>query len=117
MAVNNVWVFAQSTDGTPTSATLELLTKARDLGGTVSAFHYGGDAAGLQVHDRLVLDADLVVVHGVTEVGLEAGPAVDLLEHVEHVAGCQHGADGAEHHGRPEDAEREPRQGVERSDQ
>ncbi len=44
MAVNNVWVFAQSTDGTPTSATLELLTKARQLGGTVHAFHYGADA-------------------------------------------------------------------------
>jgi electron transfer flavoprotein alpha subunit len=45
MAVDNVWVFAQSTEGTPTSATLELLTKARELGGTVSAFHYGADAA------------------------------------------------------------------------
>jgi electron transfer flavoprotein alpha subunit len=45
MAVNNVWVFAQSTDGTPTSATLELLTKARELGSEVHAFHYGADAA------------------------------------------------------------------------
>jgi electron transfer flavoprotein alpha subunit len=47
MAVNNVWVFAQSTDSTPTSATLELLTKARELGGAVSAFHYGADAAAV----------------------------------------------------------------------
>jgi electron transfer flavoprotein alpha subunit len=45
MALNNIWVFAQSTDGTPTSATLELLTKARGLGGTIGAFHYGADAA------------------------------------------------------------------------
>ena len=34
-AVSNIWVFAQGADGAPTSATLELLTKARQLGGTV----------------------------------------------------------------------------------
>jgi electron transfer flavoprotein alpha subunit len=45
MAVNSIWVFAQSADGVPTSGTLELLTKARSLGGTVAAFHAGGDAA------------------------------------------------------------------------
>jgi electron transfer flavoprotein alpha subunit len=44
MAIANIWVFAQVVDGSPTSGTLELLTKARQLGATVSAF-LGGDAA------------------------------------------------------------------------
>jgi electron transfer flavoprotein alpha subunit len=43
MAVNNIWVFAQGANDAPTSGTLELLTKARALGGTVSAF-VGGEA-------------------------------------------------------------------------
>ena len=41
----NVWVFAQEAAGAPTSATLELLTKARSLG-TVTAF-VGGDASAI----------------------------------------------------------------------
>jgi len=46
MAIDTVWVFAQSTNGEPTSGTLELLTKARSLGaGTVAAFHAGADGA------------------------------------------------------------------------
>ena len=44
MALNSIWVFAQVTNGAPTTGTLELLTKARSLGGTVAAF-VGGDAA------------------------------------------------------------------------
>jgi electron transfer flavoprotein alpha subunit len=44
MAIDTIWVFAQSTDGTPTTGTLELLTKARQLGpGTLAAFHAGPD--------------------------------------------------------------------------
>jgi electron transfer flavoprotein alpha subunit len=44
MAIDTIWVFAQSTDGTPTTGTLELLTKARQLGaGTLAAFHGGPD--------------------------------------------------------------------------
>ena len=39
----NIWVFAQQSDGALTTATLELLTKARSLG-TVAAF-VGGDAS------------------------------------------------------------------------
>ena len=46
MALNNIWVFAQVANGAPTTGTLELLTKARTLGGTLSAF-VGGDAAGV----------------------------------------------------------------------
>ena len=41
----NIWVFAQESNGAPTTATLELLTKARGLG-SVAAF-VGGDASGL----------------------------------------------------------------------
>ena len=43
MAVNTTWVYAESFEGKPLSGTLELLTKARQLGGTVEAF-YAGDA-------------------------------------------------------------------------
>ena len=44
MAIDTIWVFAQSTDGAPTTGTLELLTKARSLGaGTLAAFHGGAD--------------------------------------------------------------------------
>jgi electron transfer flavoprotein alpha subunit len=41
----NIWVFAQEANGAPTSATLELVAKARTLG-TVTAF-VGGDASGI----------------------------------------------------------------------
>jgi electron transfer flavoprotein alpha subunit len=45
MAIDIIWVFAQSSSGVPTTGTLELLTKARSLGaGTVAAFHAGDDA-------------------------------------------------------------------------
>ena len=49
MGIDNIWVFAQTTDGTASSGTLELLTKANSLGGTVSAFVVGaaGDAAAV----------------------------------------------------------------------
>ena len=43
MTISKIWVFAQSADGAPTSATLELLTKARALGRRRRAF-VGGDA-------------------------------------------------------------------------
>ena len=42
----NIWVFAQEANGAPTSATLELLTKARGVGSSVTAF-VGGDATGI----------------------------------------------------------------------
>ena len=46
MAINNVWVFAQGSNGNLTSFTTELLTKARSLTDNVSAF-VAGDGAGL----------------------------------------------------------------------
>jgi electron transfer flavoprotein alpha subunit len=45
MAIDKIWVFAQEANGALTSATLELLTKARSLGGTVAAFVVGDAAA------------------------------------------------------------------------
>jgi electron transfer flavoprotein alpha subunit len=73
MAVNNIWVFAQAVDGTPTTGTLELLTKARSLGATVSAF-IGGDGAAV---------AEVLGAYGATKVyatgdlaGKLPGPAV-----------------------------------------
>ena len=41
MAVNNIWVFSQANDDEATTASLELLTKASSLGGTVTAFVAG----------------------------------------------------------------------------
>ncbi|MBM3729505.1 MAG: electron transfer flavoprotein subunit alpha/FixB family protein [Actinobacteria bacterium] len=46
MSVNNVWVFAQVANGAPTSATLELLTKARSLASNVAVF-IGDDATSV----------------------------------------------------------------------
>jgi electron transfer flavoprotein alpha subunit len=45
MAIDKVWVVAESSGGTPTSLTLELLTKARSLASVVEAVAWGGDAA------------------------------------------------------------------------
>ena len=41
MAINNIWVFAQIANGAPTSASLELVTKARSLGGSISVWVAG----------------------------------------------------------------------------
>jgi electron transfer flavoprotein alpha subunit len=45
MAINSIWVFGQLVGGTPTSATLELVTKARSLGASVAAV-VGADVDG-----------------------------------------------------------------------
>ena len=48
MALNKVWVFAElDTPGKPTSLTLEMLTKAREMAGTVEAFYAGADPEGV----------------------------------------------------------------------
>src|SRR5205823_6905162 len=48
MALSKVWVFAEvDTPGKPTSLTLELLTKARQMAGTVEAFYAGADPEGM----------------------------------------------------------------------
>src|ERR1700690_1647938 len=42
--VDKIWVFAESAEGKATTATLELLTKARELASTVEAIYAGPDA-------------------------------------------------------------------------
>lgn len=44
MALNRIWVHAEAADGTVAPITLEMLTKARELGGTVDAVYGGADA-------------------------------------------------------------------------
>ncbi len=46
MAIDQIWVFAQENNGAPTAGTAELLTKARTLGGNVTAF-VAGDASAI----------------------------------------------------------------------
>ena len=47
MAIDKIWVLAESADGAPTPVTLELLTKARAVGSTVEAVAWGADVAAL----------------------------------------------------------------------
>src|SRR5438552_10410658 len=47
MPVGKTWVFAEAEGGKPLPLTLELLTKARQLGGEVEAFYAGGDAESI----------------------------------------------------------------------
>jgi electron transfer flavoprotein alpha subunit len=47
MTLSKVWVFAETAGDKVTSATLELLTKARELGSTVEAVYAGADAAAV----------------------------------------------------------------------
>ncbi len=44
MALNRIWVYAEAVDGKVSPLTLELLAKARTLGGTVEAVYGGADA-------------------------------------------------------------------------
>ncbi len=44
MTLNSIWVYAEASDGTVSSTTLELLTKARALASSVTAVYAGGDA-------------------------------------------------------------------------
>jgi electron transfer flavoprotein alpha subunit len=47
MSIEKVWVLAESAEGNPTSTTLELLTKARSMGGTTEAVAWGSDTKAL----------------------------------------------------------------------
>ncbi len=47
MAIDKVWVLAESADGAPTPVTLELLTEAREVAGTVEAVAWGPDVEKL----------------------------------------------------------------------
>jgi electron transfer flavoprotein alpha subunit len=47
MAISTTWVFAEAFDGKPLPVTLELLTKARELGGATEAWTWGPDTAAV----------------------------------------------------------------------
>jgi electron transfer flavoprotein alpha subunit len=47
MAIDKVWVLAETAEGAPTPVTLELLTEARTVAGTVEAVAWGPDVAKL----------------------------------------------------------------------
>jgi electron transfer flavoprotein alpha subunit len=59
MALNKVWVLAEAFNGKPLPIVLELLAKARELGGSVEAVTWGSDAASY---------ADELGKHGVTKI-------------------------------------------------
>src|SRR5262245_26186894 len=47
MAISKIWVFAEADGDKPSGTTLELLTKARELGGTLEAVFVGANADAL----------------------------------------------------------------------
>ena len=59
MALSKIWVFAEATDGTVSTTTLELITKARSLADAVECVYAGGDAEAI---------AAAVGAHGATTV-------------------------------------------------
>ena len=90
MALNNIWVFAQVANGAPTSATLELLTKARSLSSNVVAF-LGADASnaaaalGEYGATKVYATGDLagalpgVAVSGAMKAVIDGGETPDLI--------------------------------------
>jgi electron transfer flavoprotein alpha subunit len=66
MAIAKTWVFAEIVDGKPVPAVLELLTKARSLGGTVEAVAFSPDAGAT---------ADVLGEHGATTLFAATDPA------------------------------------------
>jgi electron transfer flavoprotein alpha subunit len=47
MSVDKIWVLAEVVDGAPITTSLELITAARGLGGTVEAVAYGDATASV----------------------------------------------------------------------
>lgn len=90
MALSKVWVFAEGEGDEPSSMTLELLTKARDLGDTVEAFVAGDGAAmaarlgefgATVVHSTGPIEGKLVGPAAAAAIAaqVEAGNGPDLL--------------------------------------
>ncbi|MGE0304428.1 MAG: electron transfer flavoprotein subunit alpha/FixB family protein [Acidimicrobiia bacterium] len=90
MSIDSIWVYAEIADGTVSSSTLELLTEARSLGGSVSAF-VGGDPAGVEMvlgeygATDVYATGDLggkmkgVAVAAAMEAAIKGGARVDLM--------------------------------------
>jgi electron transfer flavoprotein alpha subunit len=94
MALTTIWVLAEAAEGKPLPVSLELLTKARDLAGTIEAVTWGADAAtyaptlaaygAARVHDVGDLGGALpgVPVAAALAAALEAGgPDALLIPH------------------------------------
>jgi electron transfer flavoprotein alpha subunit len=91
MALSKIWVLAEASDGKVTTTTLELLTKARELAGTVEAVYAGGDAdavagqLGEYGATKVLTTGDLggalpgVPVAGAIAAAVEAGDAPDAI--------------------------------------
>jgi electron transfer flavoprotein alpha subunit len=90
MAVSNVWVFAQTAEGAPTPTTLELLTKAREVGDSVTAFVTGdagdvaaalGEYGATKVYATGDLDGHLPGVAGAAAMKavIDGGDSPDLI--------------------------------------
>src|SRR5271165_3492516 len=66
MAISTIWVFAEAFEGKPIPVTLELLTKARELGGAVEAWTWGADSVAVAA----VLGAyGAIKVHDLGDIG------------------------------------------------
>jgi electron transfer flavoprotein alpha subunit len=90
MAIDNIWVFAQEANGAPSTATLELLTKARSLGSSVSAFVVGdgapiaaalGEYGAAKVYSTGELDGALPGAAGASamQAVIDGGDTPDLI--------------------------------------
>src|SRR5436309_1530500 len=91
MPVNTIWVFAEAFEGAPVASTLELLTKAREVGGTVEAWYGAGDTEsvaprlGAYGATKVYTTGDLggslpgAPVAAAIAAQLEAGPKPDLI--------------------------------------
>ena len=97
MSIDNIWVFAEGVDGAPTSATLELLTKARSLG-TASAFVVGdgdaiasalGEFGAAKVYSTGDLDGNLPGAAGAAAMKavIDGGDAPDLIMFPQNYSG------------------------------
>ena len=78
MALNNIWVFAQASEGAPTSATLELLTKARSLSSNVVAI-IGGDGASAGVLGEYGATKVYAINHGSSLPGVAIASALKAV--------------------------------------
>jgi electron transfer flavoprotein alpha subunit len=80
MALGKIWVFAEIAGGKPAPVALELLTKARSLGGTVEAVAFAPDAAAaaaeLGAHGATTLFAGTDPLWGELLLG---GPAAEAM--------------------------------------
>ncbi|MBA3288123.1 MAG: electron transfer flavoprotein subunit alpha/FixB family protein [Acidimicrobiia bacterium] len=90
MALSTIWVFAQGADGAPTTATLELLTKAGTLADHVTAFVAGpaddiaaavGEHGATKVYATGDLDGHLpgVAVAAAMQAVIDGGDTPDLV--------------------------------------